>query len=57
MKTDLPASENEELVHLIVVEDEEVVIEHHFEDWLAIHHLLGARDHRLRAVLHALCAE
>jgi TRAP-type transport system small permease protein len=36
MKPDLPASENEELVHLIVVEDEEVVIEHHFEDWLAI---------------------
>ena len=40
--------------HLIVVEDEEVTIEHHPEDWMAFVAVLGARLHRLPAVLHPL---
>ena len=44
----------EDNVHLIVAEDEEVVIEHHPEDWMAFADVLGARLHRLPAVLHPL---
>ncbi|QWG22040.1 hypothetical protein KMZ93_18895 [Bradyrhizobium sediminis] len=44
-------------VHLIVARDEEVVIEHHPEDWIAFVLFLGAGLHRLPAVLHPLHPE
>ena len=43
MSAEKPADEN---VHLIVVQDEEVIVEHHPEDWIASRSS-GARVHRL----------